>query len=739
MSPPPAESVPRFESHRLPQEAPRPRYRFWRDAYMAAVVALALLLLGANRHVWQGVDLGPLLFFLGLALGAEMLGVALPNGARIVYGMVVALPATVLLGPLPGASLGAVASLLWRVARSGWRERRLPQPLVAGFAASQYLLGYALAGMVYHALAGGTGRFSTVVAAYAIAVLVFKAANALLVDQAYNRLRGSYRPDQFIVTLGIESAIHLVTAPLGLLLVLAYTTYGVPGALLAFTSAVIAGFAIRRYVQVEELNRLLRQRAEQMASILRISETLRTDLELDTLLGRIVEAVRESLGFNVVLLSLLDGENGCFVRRAAAGLSREEYEALAAQRVPRQEVERFLDERFRVGHCYLVCHEAAERSPYSYTLHLSVRSGPGAWHPEDLLLVPLYGRAGELIGVMSVDDPLDGRRPQPETLSALEIFAHQAAQAIENARLYSELRERYRSLEEAHRALHEAQEELARYSRSLEDMVAERTAQLEERSRQLEEALKRATEADRIKGEFLASMSHELRTPLNAIIGFSRVILNGMDGPLTELQEADLRTIYNSGLHLLALINDILDLSKIEAGYMELRRERVALGPLIQEVLDSCTALAHGRPITLLQEVPPDLPRVDADPTRVRQVVLNLVSNAIKYTEQGTVAVRARPQGDEVVVIIRDTGVGIAKEELEAVFEPFRQTRYSRGAHDLGTGLGLAISRRLVELHGGRIWAESEPGRGSTFYFTLPIAAREPSGGADATSFVRPR
>ncbi|MGC8873771.1 MAG: ATP-binding protein [Chloroflexia bacterium] len=729
MSRPPEASARDFESRDPAQDAQVPRHRFWRDGYMVALIALVLALLGWSHYTWQGVDLGALFLFLLLGLGAEMLGVTLPNGARIVYGMVIALPATVLFGPIPGASVGAMASLLWRLIRSLWQERRLLSLLVAGFAASQYLVGYALAGTVYHALAGGSSRFPSVVGAYVFSVLVFKAVNALLVDQAYNRLRGAYSRERFIVTLGIESAIHLATAPLGLLLVLVYTSQGIPGALLAFTPAVIAGFAIRRYVEVQQLNQLLSQRADQMAHILRISETLRSDLELDALLGRIVEAVRQSLGFNVVLLSLLDAENGCFVRRAAAGLSQEEYAALAAQQVPRQEVERFLDERFRVGHCYLVCHELGQISPYSYILRLPRYRGPGTWHPEDLLLVPLYGRGGELIGVMSVDDPIDGHRPQPETLHALEIFACQAAQAIENARLYNELRDRYRSLEDAHLALHQAQEALARYSRSLEEMVAERTAQLEE-------ALKRATEADRIKGEFLASMSHELRTPLNSIIGFSRVILNRIDGPLTDLQEADLRTIYNSGLHLLGLINDILDLSKIEAGFMELRREAVALPPLIQEALDSCAALARDRPIALRQEVPADLPPVDADPTRVRQIVLNLVSNAVKYTERGTVTVRAYRQEGEVVVCVSDTGVGIARDQLGKVFEPFHQVGNAPGSQDLGTGLGLAISRRLVEMHGGRIWVESEVGRGSTFSFTLPVALGKVRGGGGPSERV---
>ena len=383
---------------------------------------------------------------------------------------------------------------------------------------------------------------------------------------------------------------------------------------------------------------------------------------------------------------------------------------------------RFFDDRFRVGRCYLVHHDSGLTNvDFGYRPPRTYRADPDAWHPDDILLVPMIGRRGELVGVISVDDPVDGRRPQPESLYTLEIFANQAAQAIENVQLYDELRQRLLSLQEANERIQQTQEELARYSQQLEEMVTQRTHELEERTEQLEVALSRATEADRLKSEFLANMSHELRTPLNSIIGFSRVILNGIDGPITDLQRTDLTAIYNSGVHLLGLINDILDLSKIEAGHMELRKESVDLSPTVKGVLNTCTPLVQDKAVDMSEQIPIDLPPVYADPTRVRQIILNLVSNAIKHTDRGTITVSAHARGEEVIVSVSDTGTGIAPHDLPKVFEPFRQVGRAGERRAAGTGLGLAISQRFVEMHGGQIWVESKLGKGSVFSFTLPV------------------
>ncbi len=248
--------------------------------------------------------------------------------------------------------------------------------------------------------------------------------------------------------------------------------------------------------------------------------------------------------------------------------------------------------------------------------------------------------------------------------------------------------------------------------------VAVENARLYQDAQETAEKLK---EVDRLKSEFLASMSHELRTPLNSIIGFSRVILKGIDGPLTEMQKTDLTAIYESGRHLLNLINDILDLSKIEAGKMEFIFEPTDLKEIIQGVLTTATALVKDKPIELIADVPDDLPTIIADARRIRQVVLNLVGNAAKFTEKGHIRVRATHDDREVVIAVEDTGIGIPRDKFPLVFQEFQQVDSSSTRRYGGTGLGLPVSKRFVEAHGGRIWFESEEGSGSTFYVALPI------------------
>ncbi len=240
------------------------------------------------------------------------------------------------------------------------------------------------------------------------------------------------------------------------------------------------------------------------------------------------------------------------------------------------------------------------------------------------------------------------------------------------------------------------------------------------------ETAERLKEMDRLKSQFLANMSHELRTPLNSIIGFSRVILKGIDGPITDQQRQDLEAIYNSGQHLLGLINDILDISKIEAGKMELSFEPTDLKEIIRGVMSTAIALVKDKPIELQQSVPENLPIITADSRRVRQVLLNLVSNAAKFTDEGFIHVEARVDGDFVRISVSDSGIGIPPEKLPHIFEAFTQVDASPSRKYGGTGLGLTISKSFVELHGGRIWIESELGKGSTFTFTLPIQGPPP-------------
>ena len=227
--------------------------------------------------------------------------------------------------------------------------------------------------------------------------------------------------------------------------------------------------------------------------------------------------------------------------------------------------------------------------------------------------------------------------------------------------------------------------------------------------------------ANRHKSEFLANMSHELRTPLNAIIGFSEVLLQRMFGELNAKQDEYLNDVLSSGRHLLSLINDILDLSKVEAGRMELDLARFDLPQAVQDtrVLVRERAMRHGIDVRL--DVDDRLGPFVADERKVKQVLLNLLSNAVKFTEEGgRIEIRATPTDGGVEISVSDTGIGIAAENQELIFEEFRQVGGDYAHKREGTGLGLALARRFVELHGGRIWVKSQLGHGSTFTFSLP-------------------
>jgi signal transduction histidine kinase/CheY-like chemotaxis protein len=304
--------------------------------------------------------------------------------------------------------------------------------------------------------------------------------------------------------------------------------------------------------------------------------------------------------------------------------------------------------------------------------HLSVLAEDG-WR--SLVAVPML-REGRIIGAMVVRRRAPGYVPQ-EICDLLETFASQSALALVNAKLYR---------------------------------------QLEQQSAALEIASQH-------KSEFLASMSHELRTPLNAIIGFSEVLLERMFGELNERQDDYLRDIWSSGKHLLELLNDILDLSKIEAGQMVLSRSEFA----VRESLEYCLSMVRERAlkqrILLSLDVDPQVGLLDADRLRFRQVLLNLLSNAVKFTpEGGRVDVRASIRDQDLVVEVADTGPGVAAEDRQRIFDAFQQgARHPEQTE--GTGLGLTLSKRILELHGGRIWVESEAGKGSIFGFALPAVS----------------
>ena len=251
--------------------------------------------------------------------------------------------------------------------------------------------------------------------------------------------------------------------------------------------------------------------------------------------------------------------------------------------------------------------------------------------------------------------------------------------------------------------------------------IARNRAALAVSNSQLEIANDQLAAATRHKSEFLANMSHELRTPLNAIIGFSDVLLAEMFGTLNPKQHEYLGDIRGSGAHQLSLINDILDLSKVEAGRLELDLGPVSVSETVSGGVGLLRERATNHGVTLESEIQPDLPLIIADGRKLKQVMLNLLTNAVKFTPAGgRVVARAHSQDGEIVVAVSDTGVGIDPSDQDRIFAEFVQTRQGQKAEE-GTGLGLTLAKRLVELHGGRIWVESRPGAGSTFTFTIPI------------------
>ncbi|MFW5748284.1 MAG: sensor histidine kinase [Chloroflexota bacterium] len=275
-------------------------------------------------------------------------------------------------------------------------------------------------------------------------------------------------------------------------------------------------------------------------------------------------------------------------------------------------------------------------------------------------------------------------------------------------------RERLASLEIANRQLQESE-------RVLEQRVIERTQELEQARHEAIEARDQALEADRMKSQFLASMSHELRTPLNSILTFTELMAMGTFGDVNDEQKDYLQKTLFSGRHLLSLINDVLDITKIHSGMMKLFIEDdFNVATELDAIIASAEKMLGDRPIQLVADIDPHIPPLTCDKRRVRQVILNLVSNAVKFTEEGVITVSAKVRPDDVLFAIIDTGPGISQDQQEIIFEPFIQTETGI-RHAGGTGLGLPISRRLIDVHGGSLWLESQPGEGAAFFFTIPL------------------
>ena len=297
---------------------------------------------------------------------------------------------------------------------------------------------------------------------------------------------------------------------------------------------------------------------------------------------------------------------------------------------------------------------------------------PGRARFRALLVVPIAGRNVALALVVYRVTP---GRFDDRTVDLLTALANQSKVAIDNARLFKEL---------------------------------------EDKSRQLEVA-------SRHKSDFLANVSHELRTPLNAILGFNEMVLGEVYGEVPADLRVPLTDVQNSGRHLLRLINNVLDLSKIEAGRMELALADYAVFDVVESVKHSLRSLAAEKGLDFVTEVADDLPLARGDPGRITQCLMNLAGNALKFTQRGRIVIAVEVRDDLLHYRVSDTGLGIAADRLETVFEEFRQGDATVSTQFGGTGLGLSITRKFVEMHGGRVWAESEQGQGSTFSFAIPL------------------
>ena len=328
--------------------------------------------------------------------------------------------------------------------------------------------------------------------------------------------------------------------------------------------------------------------------------------------------------------------------------------------------------------------------------------------PKSILCAPLVNQ-GRLVGIIYLENDSTAGAFTPERLEVVNLLSSQAVISIENARLY--------------KSVEKANKQLEGYSKNLEQKVEERTQELQEKNQELEIANQQVQEANQRKSQFLASMSHELRTPLNSVIGFSDVLLEKMFGELNERQEDYLHDIASSGRHLLSLINDILDLSKIEAGRMELEPSVFSLREVLEGSLVMVREPAFNHGVALSLDVADDIETIFGDERKVKQILFNLLSNAVKFTpDKGRIGIRAKKMNGTVQIAVRDTGVGIAPEDQGRIFEEFQQGgRKGLMGKVEGTGLGLTLAKSFVELHGGKIWVDSAPGTGSTFTFTLPV------------------
>jgi signal transduction histidine kinase/HAMP domain-containing protein len=434
--------------------------------------------------------------------------------------------------------------------------------------------------------------------------------------------------------------------------------------------AVIAIENVRLFHELEARTDDLARSVEQLRSLAEVSQSVNATLDIDQVLATIVASAVQLSGADGGVVYEFHEEEREFRPRATHGFSRELIDLLLATPL-------------RIGDG-ATGRAAATRAPVQIpdVLIEGAYSGPlqratAASGMRALLAVPLL-REGRVLGSLALGRRTAGEFP-PEVVNLLQTFAAQSTLAIENARLFREI---------------------------------------EHKSRELEVASQH-------KSQFLANMSHELRTPLNAILGYTELIADRIYGEVPEKIGEVVDRVQKSGRHLLGLINDVLDLSKIEAGQLVLGLNDYSVHDVVQSVISAVEPLAAGKGLALTVNVAPDLPVVRGDERRIAQVLLNLVGNAIKFTEKGEIVVRVTNSDGMFLVSVADTGTGIPAADHQKIFEEFQQVDSSSTRAKGGTGLGLAIAKRIVEMHGGRIWLESAPGKGSTFFFSIPVRTEQ--------------
>jgi len=434
------------------------------------------------------------------------------------------------------------------------------------------------------------------------------------------------------------------------------------------------------FSQVEEN----RKRAAKLHQILENIFEINSELELDTLLSRLAETLRQTLRFNVVLIRIREPGAATLTARAFAGIEEDARVELSKQEVEVTDFQSWLKDDFRISRSYFISHthEFNKSLPPGFTPKLGERKD-FEWHEDDVLLVPLYDRKGDLLAYFSVDDPEDRLVPSKETIELIEIFGNHAVVAIENARLYT---------------------------------------QLEKHSRELEIAGQRMQEMNALRSNFVSTVSHELRTPLTAIRAYVDTVLGSSESEMNHGQvQRFMGIISEETERLTRLIESLLDLNRFYSGTMRMARQSVDLAEVMEETARLLQPVAQAGRIALKVDIQTADTRADGDRDQLRQLALHLGSNAVKFTPPGG-AVTITIGGDDrdITLEVQDSGIGIPEPMLEKIFERFFQVDSSLVRRFGGTGLGLAICKSIVEWHGGRIFAVSQPGKGSTFTVVLP-------------------